>query len=99
MSLDLEDSAAVFNAAREGKRDRMDRYRDFRALFRGTEAGQRVLDDLLHMCGVHQRTAVKGDATETYFREGQRSIGISILMTIRDEPKQRPTRQQSRESE
>ena len=51
---------------------------------------------LLHMCRLHQISAMKRDPYETYYREGQRSIGISIMLTIQKEPGA-PSRQQLKE--
>lgn len=98
MSEDIDGPAELFHAARKGReRNKLDRYRDFRQVFLATEAGRRVLDDLLFMARFHERTAVKGDALETYFREGQRSVALQVLIILEREPGQPPQRQQTRE--
>lgn len=48
----------------------------YRRLF-ATADGRLVLDDLLYKCGLYRRSFT-GNA-ETYFREGQRDIGLYLL--------------------
>lgn len=56
-----------------------DRTRDFRAVFRATPAGRRVLAQLLARCRVCARSHVPGDALETARREGMRDVGLWLL--------------------
>jgi hypothetical protein len=56
-----------------------DRARDFRAVFRDTPAGCRVLAQVLARCRVLARSHVPGDALETARREGMRDIGLWLL--------------------
>ena len=69
---------------------RLDRYRDFRAVF-GTEQGKRVLWELLGWCRIYQ--IYRGhDTTEIFRREGRRNIGLRLLATMNEEPVDRPDR-------
>ncbi len=75
-----------------------DRHRDFHAVFMGTstpEQGRRVLWEILGWTGMYRRTAVKGDAHETYFREGKRNVGLQILTVVNSEPKDRSQKARS----
>ena len=56
-----------------------DRARDFRALFRDTPAGRRVLAQLFARCRVIDRAYVPGDGAETARREGMRDVGLWLL--------------------
>lgn len=98
MSDGLPSSDELFvNAKQPTFADSMDRYRGFRRVFLSDDAGKRVLDELLSMCRFHERTATKGDAMETYFREGQRSIALSLLGILYVEPVEPPQRQKTLE--
>lgn len=68
-----------------------DRYRDFRAVFLGQsspEQGNRVLWQILEWTRMYQRVAAPGDPHETYFRDGERNVGLRILVTLNVEPGQ-----------
>jgi hypothetical protein len=69
-----------------------DRYKDFRAVFlgrSGPEQGNRVLWQILEWTRMYQRVAAPGDPHETYFRDGERNIGLRILVTLNVEPDRR----------
>ncbi len=69
-----------------------DRYRDFRAVFlgqSGPEQGNRVLWQILEWTRMYQRVAAPGDPHETYFRDGERNVGLRILVTLNVEPERR----------
>ena len=54
---------------------------DYRRTF-DTEAGQRVLSDLMRRHFVFSVTKVPGDATESAFNEGRRSVILDIMQTV-----------------
>lgn len=65
--------------------DRAERFRDFRTVF-ATEAGRRVLWQILEWAHLFRPVAVHGDSTETYRRDGERNVGLRILATLNAEP-------------
>jgi hypothetical protein len=67
-----------------------DRQRDFRAVFRSTPAGQRVLAQILDRCRVCGRSYVPGDSHETARREGARDTGLWLLDILADDDTERP---------
>jgi hypothetical protein len=67
----------------------VERYKDFRAVFLGDstpEQGNRVLWQIFEWTRMYQRVAAPGDAHETYFRDGERNIGLRILVALNLEP-------------
>ena len=65
-----------------------DRYRDFRAVFHGhstPEQGRRVLWQLLDGARIY-RPVKADDPYETYFRDGERNMGLRIIRTMHAEP-------------
>lgn len=72
---------------------KMDRYRDFRQLFMGSEQGKRVLYELLAWGNQFQSSVRRGnyDPYQTMFYEGQRSIATDIIRTLSKEPPVLPT--------
>ncbi len=93
---ELEDLMTELGAV-DPTRSPMDRYRDFRQLFLGTDQGKRVLADVLEWGHNWKSTAVRGDSHETYRREGERNLMLKILTAIHMEPREPVTRQQSTE--
>lgn len=75
--------------------DTMDRYREFRQLFMGTEAGQRVFNEIMIQGRMLTNNAAKGDPYETYLREGKRDLAITIAKLTLEEPTANPTHQVS----
>ena len=73
-------------------------YLDLREVF-GSEAGKRVLWQLLEWCHVYNIIAVRGDPHQTYFKDGARSIGLKILAAMNMEPLERELEAQSEEPE
>lgn len=69
-----------------GRYGGQERARDFRDVFLGSEAGRRVLWQILAWCRLYRTVAVRGDAFETYRREGERSIGLRILAQLDADP-------------
>lgn len=77
----------------------MDRYRDFRAVF-GTEAGQRVLEDIMGFGNVFRGTAMGESSHLTYKHEGRRELALLILTTYtREPPVERPQAGRSKPKE
>lgn len=68
-------------------RDRqpMDRYRDFRAVF-GTDAGQRVLQDIMGFGNMFRGSCMGEQSHVTYKYEGRRELALMILTTYTREP-------------
>lgn len=80
-----------------GLRTDMDRYREFRLVFLSTEAGKRVLHDILAWGHIY-RSSKRPDPHDTSFREGERNLALKIMTAIHVEPQtERPQRQQSTE--
>ncbi len=77
----------VLARAREGY-DYSDeeRRRDFRAVLFGSDAGRRVLYEILAWSHVFASTFVPGDACATHWREGGRDVGLRILAALAPEP-------------
>ena len=59
-----------------------ERRRDFRAILFGTEAGKRVLYEILAWSHLFASTFVPGDAYATHWREGGRDVGLRILAAL-----------------
>ena len=76
----------------DGRYRRMDQYRDFRAVFQGSEQGRRVLHEILTWCHVGHASApyARFGTNETFFSDGERSIGIRIMVTMNKEPTAQP---------
>jgi hypothetical protein len=67
-----------------------DRYRDFRHVFMASETGRRVLREILAWAHMAKTSMVRGDAFATHFAEGERNIGIRLLVTATVEPRRLP---------
>ncbi len=82
--------------ANVGDWSRMDRYREFRAVFLGhstPDQGRRVLWQILAWAHMYRPVAAKGDPYMTYFRDGERNIGLKIMISMNAEPStERPER-------
>lgn len=70
----------------------IDRYRDFRKVF-STPEGKRVLSQIMEMTHIYAPSVpepeVLGGAPNpnlTYFREGERNVGLRIIATMNAEP-------------
>lgn len=61
---------------------------DYGVVF-GSEAGARVLADLLRACGMQHSTYVRGDMTHTAFLEGRRSIGLRLQLIVKGQEHER----------
>ena len=89
--------ALSHNALGRGYR-KIDRYRDFRAVFLhgGASPGQaqRVLWQILSWCRLFGSVADVDNTNKTYFRDGARNIGLRILSTLNAEP---PSEERPRE--
>ncbi len=96
---ELEEMVKELGAAHpgRGRYDRIDRYRDFREVFLGSDAGKRVLYEILSWSRMFRPVAVKGDPYETYRRDGERNIGLTILSVTNIEPKPLPERANSQQ--
>lgn len=84
-----------------GQYDRMDQYRDFRAVFLSNEQGRRVLHEILlrgqYFAPSLPRKGLPIDTNQVIALEGGRRLAMEILETISKEPAQeRPTTQTRR---
>ena len=72
----------------------MDRYRDFRQVFMGTDAGKRALAIILGWGHIVRNAAALAnhDTNKTQFFNGENNLALRILSTVYVEPKPRPTR-------
>lgn len=79
-------------ASHPGKNySKMDRYRDFRHLFLGSEQGKRVLFEILLWGHITRPSAplAKFETNETMFLDGERSLAVKIMTTMNAEPQER----------
>lgn len=85
----------VYERTAEGQ---MDRYRDYRAVFLGSEQGRRVLHDILANCGLNKATPPVGsiDPYLTHIRDGRRGAALEIIGAIYKEPAQKQPTTQTR---
>lgn len=67
------------------RREPMERYRDFRAVF-GTDAGQRVLQDIMGFGNMFRGSCMGEQPHVTYKYEGRRELALLILTTYTREP-------------
>jgi hypothetical protein len=81
--------------AGSGAYTEMDRYREFRSVFLDTEAGRRVLHQILAW-GHIWTTSMSQTPHEMAFSEGERNLGLKILAAVEVEPPTRPTRAATR---
>ena len=79
----------------------IDRYRDFRQLFIGSDQGKRVFYQLLNWGHMVANSAglANHETNRTQFFEGERNLALRILRTIYVEPKPRPTQANRRPTE
>ncbi|MEQ8193819.1 MAG: hypothetical protein RIB59_04955 [Rhodospirillales bacterium] len=82
--------AGLREAALGRRYTKIDRYRDFRAVFLATRQGRRVLWQILEWAHVYRSVAVRGDSHQTYFRDGERNVGLRILAVTNAEPGAQP---------
>ena len=62
------------------------RWQDFRAVLTETPEGQRVLWQLLEWSRLYRPVAVHDEPHMTYFRDGERNMGLRVLATLNAEP-------------
>lgn len=76
----------------KGRYEKMDRYRDFRAVFQNSAQGRRVLHEILMWCHMGQASAPQArfQTNETFFLDGERNIGAKLIVVMNAEPKERP---------
>ena len=79
----------------------IDRYRDFRAVFLGSDQGRRVLYAIMGFGLMYRSSAYRGrfDPYKTLFHEGERNLALRILTTINNEPTEKPDRANSAKPE
>lgn len=79
----------------KGQYAQMDRYRDFRAVFMGSDQGKRVLYEILSMGHMFIAPPVLGafDTNRTMFHGGEQNVVLGIFKTAQVEPKEVPTEQ------
>lgn len=72
----------------------IDRYRDFRELFLGSDRGKRVLWQLMGFGHMFRSTAALAghETNKAFFHDGERNVALRIFNTVHVEPKARPTR-------
>ena len=71
----------------------MDRYRDFRQLFMGSEQGTRVLREILAWGHMFRPGFSAGGPIDPYrlsIHEGERNMALRLLGTINSEPVTKP---------
>lgn len=93
---EIDDMMAHLADSMTAGRTRMDRYREFRQVFMGSDAGKRVLYDILAWGHLYQ-TSMRSNPHQTAFHEGERHIGLKIMTTVHLEPSDQPDHQQSTE--
>ena len=95
----LDDLLAEMHAAAMPERTKMDRYREFRRVFLGTDEGKRVLYDILAWCHMGHSSIKPGQVIDPYDvvkQEGERRVGLYISTTLNAEPTAQPTKQRSK---
>ena len=101
MSEDLEADIADLAAKHPGRHayTDMDRYRDFRAVFLGSDQGKRVLYEILGWGRMFQSSPLIGkfETNHTFFHEGERNLALRIFTASRVEPTERPAMQSKTE--
>ncbi len=75
--------------------EHIDRYREFRQIFMGSDAGTRVFKELMIIGRMTQISATKMDPHQTYLFEGMRNMAVAFAKVTFEEPKIRPDRQVS----
>ena len=100
MSDELEEMVDQLAIQQHSGRTKLDQYRDFRELFRGSDLGRRVLHDILFWGHLHRTTAAANndgtsDPYETYRREGERKMALNIWYRSLIEPSLQPREQRS----
>ncbi len=102
MTDELDALMVELSTAQTGARPALDKYREFREVFLGTEVGKRVLHDLLSWCHRYRsplaRNLETGDAHlyNTFVKLGEHNIGQKILTTIYVEPRVQPQKQRTK---
>ena len=98
MSDDIDDFLAEISGVQAERRDPRDRYREFREVFLTTDAGRRVLYDILKWCHRYgtpiSRNPETGEAHlyNNFINMGEHHIGHLILKAIHKQPRpDRPT--------
>jgi len=91
MSDDIDIEELLVRLVPENVRDRspLDRYRDFRKVFLGSDEGRRVLDDILYLGSV-SRPLGRADPYTTHVNEGRRCMALKIAAVTHVEPPDKP---------
>lgn len=79
----------------------LDRYRDFRDVFLGSDSGRRVLKQIMtwsHLAAPHA-AGTPVDEKKILISEGQRNLALTIMATLLKEPEAKPEKQNVRSSE
>jgi len=69
---------------------------DFKHVFLGSEAGRRVLYEILAWSHQWRTSFTAGETDSTNFKEGERNIGLRIMAALHNDPKPLPQRQRQR---
>ncbi len=84
----MEDLCASFYSS-ASKRDKMDRFRDFRKVFYGSSEGKRVLYEILAWAGIYRPETPKVgdiDVNRVFEQIGRKKMGLDILTVLTNEP-------------
>lgn len=76
-----------------------DRYRDFRRIFLEDEIGRRVFTQIMTWCHPFKTSYVTGDPSLTYLLEGERNIGLRIIVAMFESPTPMPPKAVVEQSE
>lgn len=102
-SLDIEAYFAELGQHHPGKGryGPLDRYRDFRAVFLGSDQGKRVLYEILSMGHMFRPAPIVGnfETNQTMFAGGEQNLAYGVFLVAHAEPKQPPGKQVSKEPE
>lgn len=92
---DPEAFFAELSAAWTGKNyTELERYKDFRQLFMGSDQGKRVLYQIIGWGHMFRPSASLAghEPYRTMFHEGERNLTLRIFNAVHVEPKEKPTR-------
>lgn len=90
--IDPDEFLTELNAAVLANYSEIDRYREFRQVLLGNEAGKRVLRQILSW-GHMWQTSFDANPQVAAFCEGERGLALKIMAHLHIEPKEKPTRQ------
>ena len=92
---ELDALMAELGVVQTSARNDLDRYREFRDVFLGTDVGKRVLHDILSWGHVWASSVVRENSHMTFVYEGERKLALKVLTAIHMEPRLQPREQRS----